>query len=136
MASTAVNVGLAVGNASNELTGSDAGNLSVNGVSLGTAANAIAAPSTSTSPAMGTIQNAGTVAFAGYTNGAYKRTLNFQFADSLGAITANCLRISYGSNSAGQVCDWRILFTSPLVKTANDRVDGAFEFSWGRDLVN
>lgn len=136
MVSTPVNVGLAVGNASNELTGNDAGRPFVNSVQLGTASNAIAAPSTSSSPAMGTVITAGTQTFSGYSNGTYKRTLTFQFADSLGAINANCLRISYGQQVANIVCDWRILFTSTLVKTANDRVDGTFEFSWGRELVN
>jgi hypothetical protein len=136
MAPVAVSAGLAVGNFSCERTGSDAGRVHFREVWLGTSGPALAAPSTSSSPSIGTFIQAGTCAFAGYSNGTYKRVLNFEFADSLGAITAPSLRLNYGDNSGGVTCDARLLFTSPLVKTANDRVNGSIEYSWGRDLVN
>jgi hypothetical protein len=136
MTATAVNVGLAVGNMLTELTGSDCGRLTVNSVQLGTGSPALAGPSTSSSPNIGTTMNAGTVTFSGYVNGTYKRTLTFQFSDALGALNANSLRISTGSPSAGVISETRLLLTSTLVKTNNDRVDGTFEFSWDRELVN
>ena len=51
-------------------------------------------------------------------------------------MNARSLRIDIGDNQAGVICNWRLLLTSVLPKTANDRVDGTFEFSWDRELVN
>jgi hypothetical protein len=133
---TAVSAGLAVGNMLIELIGSDVGRVSVIDVLLGTASTALAGPSTSSSPSIGTTITAGTITLASYTNGTYKRTVNFQFSDALGAITANSVQIGTGQNGAGITSRTRILLSSPIVKTANDRVDGSFEFSWGRELVN
>lgn len=134
--STPVSAGLAVGNILLEKMGSNVGRVNVQAVRLGTANTALSGPSTSSEPAIGTTILAGTTAFASYTNGTYKRTLNFQFADSLGAITANSLRLEVGDGTFGGFCSARILLSSPLVKTANDRVDGSFEYSWDRELVN
>ena len=136
MSIVSVNTGLAVGNALTELTGSAAGSVSFNWASLGTGSPALAGPSTSSEPSIGTTQVAGTNTLAAYTNGTYARTANFEFADSLGAITANSLRLYLGANVGGVLSSWRILFSAPLVKTGTDRVNGSFVFSWGRELVN
>ena len=133
---TAVSAGLAVGNMLIEKIGTNVGRVNVQSVRLGTSSLALAGPSTSSEPAIGTSILAGTAAFTSYVNGTYKRTLNFQFADSLGAITANSLRLEGGDGTAGGNWNVRILLSSPLVKTANDRVDGSFEYSWDRELVN
>lgn len=136
MTATAVNVGLAVGDMLAERTGSDHGRVAASSVVLGTGAPALAGPSTSSSPNIGTVITAGTLTLSGYVNGSYKRTLTFQFSDALGAINANSLRIAHGGITGGTICETRLLLTSTLVKTTNDRVDGTFEFSWDRDLVN
>lgn len=132
---TAVNVGLAVGNCLIERVGADVGRPSWNGVYLSASSPALAGPSDSGEPSLSGMMTGSTSA-AGYTNGTFKRQLDFVFADSLGAISARSLRCSFGQNQNGIAYSWRLLLDAPLVKTANERINGSIEFSWGRELVN
>jgi hypothetical protein len=136
----AVSVGLAVGNWQLEKIGSDVGCPGASTgqfAQLGSLGPALIAPTTGTTPAIGgTILNT-TGTLGTYSNGQYKRTATFQFADTAGAVTANSLRFQPGPvATGGRIYEYRLLLSSPIVKTTNDRIDGALEFRWGRELVN
>jgi hypothetical protein len=136
----AVSVGLAVGNWQLEKAGSDVGCPGVatsQFAQLGSLGPALIAPTTGGTPAIGGVLLQVTGSLGTYSNGQYKRSATFQFPDTAGAVTANSLRLQAGPVVSGpRLYEYRLLFTSALVKTTNDRIDGSVEFRWGRELVN
>jgi hypothetical protein len=78
----------------------------------------------------GTSMSPSTYTLNTYVSGSYTRSAAWYWADTKGAITAYGMYLSYN------YAVFQIRFTTPIEKTANDRIDATFTWSWGRTLVN